>query len=120
MSSLPGDVAQSPPESKSTGGLANVFKSLTSSRSAKIPSPQSSTSSGNVQFVPQTNSINTVRNAIYGGPPNYEQLYEQLKSGKPLSDRLAAAESLRHAVVDYPLSNVSDPTQNLSNIDSFM
>jgi hypothetical protein len=97
----PADVPPTP-ESKSTSGLASVFKSLTGSKSSKSPNPQSPPS------VPQhLNTANTLKNAIYGGPPNYEQLFEQLKVGNALPDRLAAAESLRHAVQDYPLSGVS-------------
>jgi hypothetical protein len=57
--------------------------------------------------IPQhLNSANTLKKAIYGGPANYEQLFEQLKVGNALPDRLSAAESLRHAVQDYPLSGV--------------
>ena len=100
MSPSSGDVAQTP-EPKSTGGLVNVFKSLTGSKLSKSLNHQSPVSS------PQhLNPANTLKNAIYGGPPNYEQLFEQLKAGNPLPDRLAAAESLRHAVQDYPLSGV--------------
>ena len=100
MSPSSGDVAQTP-ESKSTGGLVNVFKSLTGSKSSKslnhqLPGP----------IIQPHNATNTLKTALYGGPPNYEQLFEQLKSGNPLPDRLAAAESLRHAVQDYPLSGV--------------
>lgn len=100
MSPSSADVAQTP-EPKSTSGLASVFKSLTGSKSSKSPNHQSPAS------IPQhLNTANTLKNAIYGGPPNYEQLFEQLKVGNPLPDRLAAAESLRHAVQDYPLSGV--------------
>jgi hypothetical protein len=100
MSPSNGDVAQTP-EPKSTSGLASVFKSLTGSKSSKSLNPQSPAS-----IAQNLNPANTLKNAIYGGPPNYEQLFEQLKSGNPLPDRLAAAESLRHAVQDYPLSGV--------------
>lgn len=98
-----GDVAQTP-EPKSTSGLASVFKSLTGSKSSKNPSAQSPAS-----IAQNLSTANTLKNAIYGGPPNYEQLFEQLKVGNALSDRLAAAESLRHAVQDYPLSGVCYP-----------
>ena len=89
------------PEPKITSGLASVLKSLTGSKSSKIPNHQAPA------LIPQhLNTANTLKNAIYGGPPNYEQLFEQLKVGNSLSDRLAAAEFLRHAVQDYPLSGV--------------
>jgi len=100
MSPFSGDVAQTP-ESKSTGGLASVFKSLTGGKSSKNATSQSPAS-----LVQQLNGNNPLKNSIYGGPPNYEQLFEQLKVGNPLPERLAAAESLRHAVRDYPLGGV--------------
>ena len=103
-----GDVAQTP-EPKSTSGLASVFKSLTGSKSSKSPNVQSPAST------PQhLGNANTLKNAIYGGPLNYEKLFEQLKVGNPLQERLAAAESLRHAVQDYPLSGVCYPNTSLS------
>jgi hypothetical protein len=98
--SRPGDVAQTP-EPKSKSGLASVFKSLTGSKPSKSLNTQSPAS------ITQPLSETSALNAIYGGPPNHEQLFEQLKDANPLSDRLAAAGSLRHAVQDYPLSSVS-------------
>src|ERR1700709_157567 len=91
MSPSSGDVAQTP-EPKSSSGLASVFKSLTGNKS-KNPNPQSPAS-----VAQQLNSASTLKNAAYEGPPNYEHLHEQLKVGNVLADRLAAAESLRHAV----------------------
>jgi len=102
MSPPSGEVAHTP-EPKSTSGLAGVFKSLTGNKS-RSPHPQSPASS----LAPQLSSSNTLKKAIYGGPPNYENLHEQLKVGNSLSDRLAAASSLRHVVQDYPISGVSD------------
>jgi hypothetical protein len=100
--SRPGDVTQTP-ESKSKSGLASVFKSLTGGKPSKSPNTQSPAS------IPQSlNETSALRNAIYGGPPNHEQLFEQLKAANPLPERLAAAGSLRHAVQDYPLSSVSE------------
>lgn len=98
MSPSSGDVIQTP-EPKSSSGLANVFKSLTGN---KLKNPQSP-----VSIAQHLNSANTLKHAAYEGPPNYEQLHEQLKAGNSLADRLAAAESLRHAVQDYPLSEVT-------------
>lgn len=99
--SRPGDVAQTP-EPKSKTGLASVFKSLTGGKQSKSPNTQSPAS------IPQSlNETSALKNAIYGGPPNHEQLFEQLKATNPLPDRLSAAGSLRHAVQDYPLSSVS-------------
>lgn len=100
MSPTAGDATQTP-DSKPSGGFASVFKNLTGSRSTKSPNPQSPAS-----IAPQVNGGSALQPAAYGGPPNYEQLYAQLKAGNPLSERIAAAESLRHAVQDYPLSSV--------------
>ncbi len=94
-----GDVAQTP-ESKSSG-FVNVFKNLTGNRSSKAPGTQSSAS-----IAQQLNGPINLQTAVYGGPPNYEQLYEQLKVGNNLADRTAAAKLLRNAVQDYPLSGV--------------
>ena len=108
--SLPtGEVVQNP-EPKSTNGLVNVFKSLTGNKSARNPSLQSPASA----LAPQLTTANTLKKTIYGGPPNYEQLLELLKDGNPIPKRLAAAESLRHAVQDYPISGVSGAIHSFS------
>lgn len=107
MSPAPRDITQTP-EPKST--IANVFKSLTGNRSTKSPNAQLPPSAPSVQLAQQLNP-NSGKNAIYGGPSNYKQLFEQLKTGEVLADRLAAAESLRHVVVEYPLSGVSGSKQ---------
>ncbi|TAQ83708.1 hypothetical protein B7494_g7964 [Chlorociboria aeruginascens] len=99
MSPSSGDVAQTP-EPKATSTLANVFKSLTGSKN-KGPNPPPS-----APFIPQLNGSNPLKNAIYGGPPNFELLYNQLNDENDIADRIAAAEAIRKAVVDYPLSNV--------------
>ena len=101
MSPAVGDTTQTP-ESKSTSGFASVFKSLTGSKSSRGPNPQSPAA-----VAQHPNGAHTLQPAIYGGPPNYEHLYEQLKPERPLASRLSAAESLRLAVQDYPLSGVS-------------
>jgi hypothetical protein len=101
-----GDVAQTP-ESKITGGLASVFRSFTSNRSTKTAIlSASSQSATNIQIARELNSPTTLRGGIYGGPSDYEQLYVQLKEGKSLAERRAAAEGLRLALTDYPLSGV--------------
>jgi hypothetical protein len=107
MSPSSGDVAQAP-DSKSTSGLASVIRGLTGKKSSNPPSPAlASVPATNPSFVRQFNSTSTLRSAIYGGPSNHEQLYEQLRTEKPLPERLAAAETLRYAVADYPLSGVT-------------
>lgn len=98
MSPSSGDVVQTP-EPKSSSSLVNVFKSLTGNKLKNLPSP--------APIAQQLHNSNSLKHAAYEGPPNYEQLHEHLKAGNPLTDRLAAAESLRHAVQDYPLSSVT-------------
>lgn len=101
--SRPGDVAQTP-EPKTKSGLASVFKSLTGGKPSKTTNVQA------LALAAQPpGDINTLKNSIYGGPPKHEQLFDQLKVTNPLADRLAAAQALRYAVQDYPLSSVSRP-----------
>jgi hypothetical protein len=100
MSPAVGDVAQTP-EPKSTNNFTSILKSLTGNKSSRSPNPQSPAS-----IAQHISGANALQPASYGGPPNYEHLYEQLKAGNPLADRIAAAESLRVAVQDYPLSDV--------------
>ncbi|KAL2067983.1 hypothetical protein VTL71DRAFT_16081 [Oculimacula yallundae] len=105
MSPAAGDVAQTP-EPKSTSGFASVFKSLTGNRSKNPnPNPASPTNPNGTSSVPPPALY--LQSTTYGGPPDYEHLYGQLKPGNPQSERLAAAEALRHAVQDYPLTSVT-------------
>jgi hypothetical protein len=102
-----GDVAQTP-EPKA-GGLASVFKSLTGKSYKSFvsqPALSPSISAATVQLAQDLHSSSASRGTRYGGPMNYETLYYQLKSGKVLADRVAAADALRIAVLDYPLSGV--------------
>lgn len=89
------------PEPKSTNGLVSVFKSLTGGKQTRSPN-----SHHPAAIASQLNGASSSPPTLFGGPPNYEQLYEQLKIGNPLIDRLAAAEAIRHAVQDFPLSGV--------------
>lgn len=104
-----GTVPQTP-ETKTGGGLAGVFKSLTGNRGNKSAAPPISSNATtlpiSVQLSRKLSSPKAARGAIFGGPSDYEKLYEQLKPGNPLSERLAAAEALRLAVADYPLRGV--------------
>lgn len=102
------DVPQTP-EVKSTSGIASVFKTLTGGR-IRSPAPPTVSStavpSHNVQVAQRLRDGTSLTREIYGGPADYDRLYQQLRSGKSLADRLAAAEALRHAVQDYPLHGV--------------
>lgn len=89
-----------------------MFKSLTGGRSSKsaavptVSTTAASLSAVNVQLAHQLEQAGSPRRPIYGGPPDYDRLYEQLKNGKTLAERLPAAEALRVAVAEYPLSGV--------------
>jgi hypothetical protein len=43
---------------------------------------------------------------MLGGPTEYEEFYQKLKPENSLSERIVAADALRLAVTDYPLSGV--------------
>ena len=109
MSPAIGDAAQTP-ESKSTSGFASVFKSLTGNKSLRSQNPHSP-----VSIAQHASGAHPLQPSIYGGPADYEYLYEQLKPDKPLADRISAAESLRLAVQDYPLSGVRVRRQDTNN-----
>lgn len=112
MSPSPGDEDHSQQDSsqKSTGGggassgLASVFKGLAgAAKLSKSPpvSLQSSTSI-NAQIAHHLSSSST---AAHDLPQHHAEAFEQLKNG-PLSERVAAAHTLRYAVADYPLNPV--------------
>lgn len=93
------------PEPKSAGGLASVFKGLTGgSKLSKVPPvPSSSTDTVSAQL--SSERVDTASLAATGLPPHHSEALEKLKSGS-LSERVAAAESLRLSVADYPLAPV--------------
>ncbi|KAK7427971.1 Tuberous sclerosis 2-like protein [Neonectria magnoliae] len=105
MSLQSGDVPSSPDLSR-PGGLANVLRGLTSSKLSKsspsIASPSSSAAIPTAEFVhaPSTNSSQRLS-------PSHMESFEVLKSGS-LSERIAAANTLRFAISEYPLDPVLD------------
>lgn len=98
-----GDVAQTP-ESRTTGGFANVLRNLTGSRLTRTPlpatQPHPSPAVASLQIAQELNT------PVYGGPLEYQHLYGQLKNGKTLADRRSAADTLRLALGDYSLEGV--------------
>ncbi|PNH46823.1 hypothetical protein VD0003_g8945 [Verticillium dahliae] len=106
MSRSPGDVASSPDSSRA-GGLANVFKGLTGAKLTKSPPPIAQSI-----FPPV---ISPMVDRPTGATPvaadvlsrNHMEAFEQLKNGSP-NERVAAADSLRYAISEYPLSPVLD------------
>ncbi|KKY39555.1 putative tuberin [Diaporthe ampelina] len=93
------------PEPKSAGGLASVFKGLTGgSKLSKVPPvPSSSTDTVSAQL--SSERVDTASLAATGLPPHHGEALEKLKTGS-LSERIAAAESLRLSITDYPLAPV--------------
>ncbi|KUI61082.1 hypothetical protein VP1G_08275 [Cytospora mali] len=93
------------PEPKSAGGLASVFKGLTgASKLTKAPPvPSSSTDTVSAQL--SSERVDTVSLAATGLPSYHNETLDKLKNGS-LSERIAAAESLRLSIADYPLAPV--------------
>ncbi|CAM1508373.1 Fc.00g052210.m01.CDS01 [Cosmosporella sp. VM-42] len=105
MSPQTGDVPSSP-ESHRPGGLANVLRGLTSSRVSKssptIGSPSSSVA------LPVAEFVNAPPLSPRGGlSPHHMESFELLKNGSP-NERIAAANTLRYAIAEYPLNPVLD------------
>ncbi|KAF7532533.1 hypothetical protein G7Z17_g13631 [Cylindrodendrum hubeiense] len=105
MSPQPGDVPSSPDLSRQ-GGLANVLRGLTSSKLSKsspsIASPSSSAAIPTAEFVHAAPTNPSQRLS-----PSHMESFELLKNGS-LSERIAAANSLRFSISEYPLNPVLD------------
>jgi hypothetical protein len=96
-----GDAAQNT-DSKSSSGLASVFKSLTGGKPSKSPSTQSPAST-----LQQLENRISAQRSNSAGAINQQHAIAQLKDGQSPAERVRAAEYLRQAVIDYPMSNVS-------------
>lgn len=108
MSPSPGD-DQPPQETRSSGGgLAGMFKGLAGggklTKSPPViqqpfqPMPSS-------QSLAQPSDNLPPVSALHGLSPEQTELFKQLKDGQ-LGDRISAANSLRSAIADFPLSPV--------------
>lgn len=104
MPPTPADACPSP-EPKSAGGIASVFKGLTGgSKTSKAPPiPSASITPVSVQL--SSERVDTASLAATGVAPHYNEWLEKLRSGS-FSERIAAAESLRLTLPDYPLAPV--------------
>ncbi|KAK3995034.1 tuberous sclerosis 2 protein [Cladorrhinum sp. PSN332] len=111
MSPSPGDEVP-PQEPKTSGGLAGVFKGLAGGgKLTKSPPPAHQSLAPMTVSQPQVDRADSASlpTALRCLPPDQAALYIQLrKKNAPLSDRVAAANSLRYAIVDYPLNPVFD------------
>ncbi|KAK0659447.1 hypothetical protein QBC41DRAFT_47338 [Cercophora samala] len=113
MSPSPGD---DQPQERITGGLAGVFKGLAGAgKLTKSPPPSlqslSSIAAGQAQPSPSTKRADDspLPTALRGLAPDQLEQYARLKNRNGhLSDRIAAATSLRYAIRDFPLNPVLD------------
>ncbi|KAH8881535.1 hypothetical protein GQ53DRAFT_667733 [Thozetella sp. PMI_491] len=112
MSPSPGDEAHTA-DAKGPGGLASVLRGLTGSKSKSPPlqsppqqqalAPSLTTTTASAPSAAEPNI--TAAAALRGLPQDQLEWLEQLRSGS-LSERIAAASSLRCAIADYPLNPV--------------
>ncbi|KAI9158679.1 Tuberous sclerosis protein [Paramyrothecium foliicola] len=102
MSPPPGDVPSSP-ESSRPSGLANVFRGLTSSKSSKSPPPATPSSAA----LPRTDLINALPTTSRVLSVPHMEAFELLKNGSP-NERISAANTLKHAINEYPLNPILD------------
>ncbi|KAK1760499.1 tuberous sclerosis 2 protein [Echria macrotheca] len=100
MPPSPGDETPSH-EPKSAGGLAGVFKGLAGGKLAKSPSPLP------VGSQVERSDSTSQPTAARGLPPEQLEIFGQLKNGT-LNERVAAANSLRYAIADFPLNPVAE------------
>lgn len=107
MSPSPGD-EQQPREVKSSGGLAGVFKGLAGggklTKSPPVLQQPFAPIAGSQTFADRSDTT-TAPSALQGLSPEQVELVGRLKKGQ-LSDRVAAANSLRYAISDFPLNPV--------------
>jgi hypothetical protein len=109
MSPSPGD-EQQPQETKGSGGLAGVFKGLAGGGKLTKSPPviqQPFPSISGFQSLDHRSDASPPVSALHGLPPDQAELFIHLKNGQ-LSERVAAANSLRYAIADFPLNPVRD------------
>jgi hypothetical protein len=106
MSPSPGD--EQPQETKATGGLAGVFKGLTGggklTKSPLVLQQPFAPIAGAQAFAEPPDAA-PPPSAPHGLSPEQAELFGRLKNGQ-LHERIAAANSLRYAIADFPLNPV--------------
>ncbi|KAI1339054.1 hypothetical protein F5Y15DRAFT_416364 [Xylariaceae sp. FL0016] len=107
MSPSPGDDLQSTQDSKTSGGLASVFKGLAGAAKLTKPHPTPMQHTGTLLNAQIAERLSSSPTTAHGLPQRYIESFETLKDGA-LSDRIAAAHVLRVVVADYPLNPVLD------------
>ena len=106
MSSHSGDVPSSP-ESHRPSGLASVLRGLKSAKLSKSSPTIASPSSTALPVAEFVNALPASSEVPVGLSPNHMESFEQLKNGSP-NERIAAANTLRYAIAEYPLNPVLD------------
>ncbi|KND93963.1 Tuberous sclerosis 2 protein [Tolypocladium ophioglossoides CBS 100239] len=90
-------------DSTRAGGLANVFRSLTSSKgtskSPPLPAPAAA--------LPRTEFVNAIPTSSRELSTNHMDAYELLRSGTQ-SERISAANTLKYAITEDPVNPVLD------------
>ncbi|KAI8965619.1 hypothetical protein F5Y11DRAFT_275260 [Daldinia sp. FL1419] len=107
MPPSPGDDVPSPQDSKGSSGLASVFKGLAGAAKLTKSPPAPVQSSGPSISVQIADRSSATPNILRGMPSQHAESFELLKNGS-MTQRVAAADALRHTVADYPLSPVLD------------
>ncbi|KAF3069080.1 Tuberous sclerosis 2 protein like protein [Daldinia childiae] len=107
MSPSPGDDGSSPQDTKGSSGLASVFKGLAGAAKLTKSPPAPVQSSGPSISVQIAERLSATPNILRGIPSQHAESFELLKNGS-MTQRVAAADALRHTVADYPLSPVLD------------
>lgn len=106
MAPSPGD---EPPfhEVKTPGGLAGVFKGLAGGTklTKSPPLPQQPFPPIAASQALERSDAAALPSTVHGLPPEHAVLFGQLKNGQ-LGERIAAANSLRYAITDFPLNPV--------------
>jgi len=80
-------------------GIAGVLRNLGRLNRSHPASPAATAAS---------NGFRASGPEYFGGPPNNDLLFAQLKAGSPIPDRIAAAAQFRTIVADYALSSVTE------------
>lgn len=101
--SPPGGDDPSSPDSARAGGLANVFRGLTARSSRSLPLSSSSSSVA----LPVTELVNATSASTPRLSPSTMDSYQLLRNGNP-SERIAAANTLKFAISEYPLNPILD------------
>src|SRR5690606_33890302 len=86
-------------DTRGSSGLAGVLRNP-----FRLNRSQPTTAGTSVQG--HASRLSVSRPEYYGGPPNNDQLFAQLKPGNPIPDRINAANAVRQIVAEYALSSI--------------